>query len=119
MTTLREAAQQALEACEQRLPLKGQAAIIDELNNLRAALAEPTQEPVPAAWRYKDTARICDNSDKRMTAPPGWVPLYTAPPQRKPLPASEIVTMYDESPSGDSDMIAFARAIERAHGIKE
>ena len=47
-------------------------------------LAEPEQEPVPSAWRYKDTARICDNSDKRMTAPPGWVPLYSAPPQRKP-----------------------------------
>lgn len=45
MTTLREAAQQALEACEQRLPLQGQAAIIDELNNLRAALAEPVHEP--------------------------------------------------------------------------
>jgi hypothetical protein len=41
MSALREAAQQALEACEQRLPLKGQAAIIDELNNLRVALAEP------------------------------------------------------------------------------
>ena len=41
MTDLRTAAQQALEACEQRLPLVGQAAIIDELNNLRAALAQP------------------------------------------------------------------------------
>ena len=40
MNDLRTAAQQALEACEQRLPLKGQAAIIDELNNLRAALAQ-------------------------------------------------------------------------------
>ena len=39
-------------------------------------------------------------------------------PQRKPLPAHEIVTMYDESPTSDSDMIAFARAIEAAHGIK-
>lgn len=37
--------EQALEACEQRLPLKGQAAIIDELNNLRAALARQ-DEPV-------------------------------------------------------------------------
>lgn len=45
--------------------------------------------------------------------------LYTTPPQRKPLPAHEIVTMYDESPTSDSEMIAFARAIEAAHGIKE
>ena len=46
MTDLRTAAQQALEACEQRLPLKGQAAIIDELNNLRAALAQEQAEPL-------------------------------------------------------------------------
>ena len=43
---------------------------------------------------------------------------HTSPPQRQPLPAHEIVTMYDESPTSDSDMIAFARAIEQAHGIK-
>ena len=40
-----------------------------------------------------------------------------AAPPRAALPASEIVTMYDENPRGDSDMIAFARAIEAAHGI--
>jgi hypothetical protein len=38
--------------------------------------------------------------------------------QRKPLLASEIVTMYAERPTSDNDMIAFARAIEAAHGIK-
>jgi hypothetical protein len=42
---------------------------------------------------------------------------HPAPPQRQPLPAHEIVTMYEESPTSDSDMIAFARAIERKHGI--
>ena len=40
-------------------------------------------------------------------------------PQRKPLSASEIVTMYAERPTSDNDMIEFARAIEAAHGIKE
>ena len=39
-------------------------------------------------------------------------------PQRKPLLASEIVTMYAECPTSDNDMIEFARAIEAAHGIK-
>ena len=36
-----------------------------------------------------------------------------------PLPAHEIVTMYDESPTCDADMIEFARAIEAAHNIGE
>ena len=40
-------------------------------------------------------------------------------PQRKPLQASEIVTMYAECPTSDKDMVDFARAIENAHGIKE
>ena len=37
--------------------------------------------------------------------------------QRKPLLASEIVTMYAERPTSDNDMIEFARAIEAEHGI--
>jgi hypothetical protein len=43
-----QAARRLLEACEQRLPLRGQAEITDELNALRAALqqAEPVVEPV-------------------------------------------------------------------------
>ena len=36
-----------------------------------------------------------------------------------PLPAHEIVTMYDESPTCDGDMIAFARAILARAGIGE
>ena len=54
---------------------------LDELEALRAALAQPaaTARQVPAAWRYKDSSRICDNSDGRMTTGPGWVPLYAAP----------------------------------------
>jgi len=42
---------------------------------------------------------------------------YCRPEQRKPLLASDIVTMYAECPTCDADMIDFARAIERAHGI--
>ena len=50
----------------------------------------------------------------------GWrVVPATTPLQRKPLLTSDIVTMYDESPRSDNEMIEFARAIEAAHGIKE
>lgn len=37
--------------------------------------------------------------------------------QREPLSDSTLVTMYAECPRSDAEMIEFARAIERAHGI--
>ena len=70
MTILREAAQQALEACEQRLPLKGQAAIIDELNNLRAALAQQA-EPQDAAL-----AQQAEPQDAELSAALRWPGLH-------------------------------------------
>lgn len=44
--------------------------------------------------------------------------LRDLPRPHNPLPTDVIVTMYDESPTCDGDMIEFARAIEAAHGIK-
>jgi hypothetical protein len=90
--------------------------------------AEPVQEPVAWRWGYRSvtTGEMDWRGYVEIAAHPNlrspaiiMEPLYAVPPQRKPLLASEIVTMYDESPKGDSDMIAFARAIEAAHGIKE
>jgi hypothetical protein len=43
---------------------------------------------------------------------------YTTPQQRKPLTDEQIYDMYNE-PRSDAEMLAFARAIEAAHGIKE
>ena len=42
----------------------------------------------------------------------------TSPPASKPLTDEQIMEMYNE-PRSDAEMIAFARAIEAAHGIKE
>ena len=66
-----------------------------EIQRLRAALAEPEQEPV--AWRtfdgeggydyrtYEDNEDYAAEWAKRNPQHVGWVePLYTAPPQRKP-----------------------------------
>ena len=47
---------------------------------------------------------------------PIGAPLYTTPPQRKPLSNQKIIEMYNE-PRSDAEMIEFARAIEAAHGI--
>ena len=100
MTTLREAAQQALEALEyyrsgedyQPTPAS------EAITALRAALAEPVQEPV--AWRtfdgeggydyraYEDNEDYAAEWAKRNPRHVGWVePLYTAPPQHKPVEA--------------------------------
>jgi hypothetical protein len=113
MTTLRAAAQQALEALEDMLSgylTPYQAAKTSAA--LEAALAEPVQEP--AAWQWLDTGTFRKKLPK--TAERGaWNPLYAAPPQRKPLTDEEIVSIFRTSGSPT----AFARAIEQAHGIKE
>ena len=99
MTALREAAQQALEALER---LHGGCTDSDDgtveaitiwvpeiIDDLRAALAEPVQEPV--AWRFRETESkpwslsddgyyISCKRDQRYFVEA----LYTAPPQRKP-----------------------------------
>lgn len=85
--------------------------------------AQPEQEPV--TWRYK----IVDVFGR-----PAWTlktpksdtrvlesqPLYTTPPQRKPLTDEEIILIVAEcAASHQHTDIHFARAIERAHGIGE
>ena len=50
----------------------------------------------------------------------GWTALYTHPPRREPLAEEEVRRLYREAwtPESEADeVLAFARAIERAHGI--
>jgi len=87
---------------------------------IREALAQPEQEPV--AWgMMNDDGKIydciCPEEHDRVEGE-YTVPLYTTPPQRKPLSNQKIIEMYNE-PRSDAEMIEFARAIEAAHGIKE
>ena len=138
VAALRLASQQALEACEQRLPLKGQAAIIDELNNLRAALAqkeEPlnlsdpaVQKRLASQWGYvpaaaqAEPAQEPEGLDWRYTARIGYVVKpYTAPPQRTmvPLTEEEIDAEWHELDGEASALFKrvirkFARAVEKA-----
>jgi hypothetical protein len=84
----------------------------------RAALAQPEQEPV--AWMQESTG--CIRSDWGFDKT-GYVPLYTTPPQRKPLTSGELYTAYITAtnqtlrPQDERLAFAFARAIEKAHGI--
>lgn len=125
MTTLREAALMALDALlwhyeqghsntETGFRLK-----IDQraIRKLRAALAEERMAE-PDAWRTEARNEhglpvfFCASEVKQ--AGPGLIPLYTSPPQRGPIDDKTLWEMWVESPS---DVLQFARAIERAHGI--
>ena len=130
MNDLRTAAQQALEALmsENSLSAVAMQQRMDAIKNLKAALSEPVQEPV--AWRFE--ARHIDSAwaaavTMKHPGPEGKYmrnvkPLYTAPPQRKPLTDEEISNIWDGHivpifGKNGINPIVFARAIERAHGI--
>ena len=132
MTTLRTAAQQALEVLEDW----DSPVALPAMVALKAALAEPVQEPV--AWTGYDLegmveafSRVIEahHSSKHPFHNPidmdaqmalrilrGFIPAmkaYAAPPQRKPLTDEEIERLYITAKTP----MAFARSIERAHGI--
>ena len=147
MTTLREAAQQALEALEgKRYTACGWRSDCDKaIAALRAALADPVE---PVAWMvYTEggtSAYVTDNPNDLVGAYRA-LPLYTAPPQRKPEPNSDYERGFVDGMSEQArrsvdkavnamtkckplaeeeiarlvtnDMVKFAREIERAHDI--
>jgi hypothetical protein len=84
MTTLREAAQMALDALL-NFPDDISDDMFESIKALRAALAQPEQEPV--AWCFKEstgnlfgfTTELFDDEEQASNL----VPLYTAPPQRE------------------------------------
>ena len=126
MSNLRQAAEDALEALEWSTPNVDSSITYEEaITALRAALAEPDQEPV--AWMYDFL-----NTENREEVIRNWVtqdlsdidrekgfnvrPLYTAPPQRKPLTEEEIMDLC--AAQWASHPVEVARAVEQAHGIK-
>ena len=114
--SLREAAQQALEALEEYE--KSYQAVADGLKPLRAALAEEVMQRLtvdPVAYvNDEGWFRSAEDADAAFRATAR--PLYAAPPQREPLTDAEIKRLYDSLPSKYT-LAMFARAIERAHGI--
>jgi hypothetical protein len=96
---------------------------------LRAALAQPepiippevkgnkTQpEQEPVAYQWLGTSVIRKRIPKTAEAD-AWQPLYTAPPQRKPLTDEEINKLWTQKLDDFCWIRLFARAIEKAHGI--
>jgi len=76
---------------------------------------EPPQEPV--AWaKFSAKGNIID----LLSEPDDdYTPLYTTPPQRKPLSEEEIGAILEDVNAYGTRLYTFARAIEAAHGIKE
>ena len=72
---------------------------------------EAQQEPV--AWITKTGNVWKTKADETDT------PLYTTPPQRKPLTDEEIDELSRSMVKGDKSVNWLCRAIEAAHGIKE
>jgi len=115
-----EALNLALDALETSMyPQQKQ---LQAITAIKEALAQPEQEPV--AWRTY-TGRGYYIIDATLEeAQKNWPdrehqPLYTTPPQRKPLTDEEIVLVVAEcAASHQHTDIHFARAIEAAHGIK-
>lgn len=125
MTTLREAAQQALKALEKYRHMMfveagcrfgdGDAAI----TALRAALE---QQAEPVAWKVypeNDESSYVTDIPYDLIGAYRALPLYTAPPQRQPLTDEEIkkIRNHDQSESVSEYTRNFVRAIEQAHGI--
>ncbi len=127
MTTLREAAQQALEALEicavrQEHQWHGLQQVQIVKAALRAALEQPEQEPVAMCrtWHKGSDqhAELLDWTDALEALPDGEHHLYTHPPRRewRGLSKDESLKMWGMRSDGPSNLeiIGFARAIEAA-----
>ena len=118
MDLLRKAAQQAMVALE----TKGEhhPRVYESIAALRAALAQPEQEPV--AWLRQRDNTLAVNDGGLFGS--DWTPLYAHPPQRKPLTDDEIELAYrkiwrDLQNGFSADWIeAGIRYAEKVHGIE-
>lgn len=134
MTTLREAAQQALDALEgwnnygkwvwpESALEQAKRNTTEALNVLREALAQPEPEPVGYMPVY-ELSRLQSGHDGRLRSAKfgasalDWdVAVYTTTPQRQPLTDEEMRALWENHGYKSALCMRFARAIERAHGI--
>jgi hypothetical protein len=124
MTDLRQAAQMALEALKE-FGYHGSSPRWERVANaLTAALKEQDLEPV--AWIFTPNTDLLWPAEVEAKNPielNSYQPLYTTPPQRKPLTMDEIGQAWavadGEHNASASVKRRITRAIEAAHNIKE
>ena len=101
---------------------------LQAITAIKEALAQPEQEPLEywnavEGWVKIDEVREhfdsvgCGTIYK--TAGEDRTPLYTTPPQRKPLTEQKIGAILEDTNAFGTRLYTFARAIEAAHGIKD
>ena len=123
-----EQALEALENAEDQLAKPYSTDASKAITALRAALAQQAEAVEPVAYIHRQgnhwevSERHLDEDEKAR----GWTeePLYTAPPQRKPLTEGALMGVYidfdrtaDTAWSGVEYLLRLCRAVERAHGI--
>ena len=84
---------------------------------IKKSLAQ-TQEPL--AWISTGPASMIHWTSDKPAYGDDWVPLYTTPPQRKPLTDEDVERIVREARVGEHGIgYTIARAIEAAHDLKE
>ena len=127
-----EQALEALETAEDHLAKPYSTDASKAITALRAALAQQAEPVEPVAWAYMGIKQDGTEHGPHLVWKPEYmdamsaskgakaIPLYTAPPQRKPLSEEEIETEWSLTPQDEKrEGVYFARRIERAHGIGE
>ena len=123
--TLRQAAQRALKEMDDHMYRADTHEFYEAKEALRAALAEPEQEPVALpCCGYANASAVKWNPHNQVVQCHNCGQIYTAPTPRKPLTDEEMrecAQAMNAEPlaEGWPELIKFARAIERAHGIGE
>ncbi len=117
--TEREALKLALEALELHLTHHEHGCVYLDpaVTAIKEALAQPEQEPVAWATMLGSYAHVSWGKDRPDYPIRYEVPLYTTPPQRKPLTDEEISRLWSQSladTEGETylPLNEFARAIE-------
>ena len=129
MTTLREAAQQALKEMDDHMYRADTHEFYEAKEALRAALAEPEQaETVMAEYKFQTYAAYKTDGEMKIGVVPEpqtthWEGCEAVHPEcratpRRPLTDEEIKALPEWFPSHEtSAVLPLIRAIERAHGI--